>query len=128
MRLESVEISSVHPSASPDERDALDGGNDDAYHSLWVILSNGIVNGHQIDWTQEIAHATPDEGDLVDIQDADLYHTVRTGKLPRDMAREEIGDILQDVSKAKVKEVAGLYELGCFNVKIRSKASQRCSC
>ena len=37
-----------------------------------------------------------------------------TGKLPRDMTREEIAENPREVSAAKVKEIAGVYDLGCF--------------
>ena len=112
MRPAFVEVSPVHSSASPEERDA-DGGDDEAYHSLWVNWNNEIVESNKIDWREGFANAKPDEGSLVDTQDADLYFTVPPGKLPRDMTKEEVGDNWKDVSKANVREITGLYEFGC---------------
>ena len=61
-------------------------------------------------WTQE-------EPDVFDDDVDDIvwnYLTVAKGKLLRDMIREEIAENWVDVSKAKVKEMVGVYELGCF--------------
>lgn len=59
----------------------------------------------------------PEEHDVPDV-DADdglwVYLTVPKGKLPRDMIKEEISENFVDVSEAKFKEIACLYELGCF--------------
>ena len=44
------------------------------------------------------------------------------GKLPRDMTLEEVLANWQDVNKAKVKEIIGLYDLGCFQRFPRAKA------
>ena len=41
--------------------------------------------------------------------------TVPTGNLFRDATGEEIAENWVGVSKDKVKEVTGLYDLGCFN-------------
>ena len=44
------------------------------------------------------------------------------GKLPRDMTKEEILANWQDVSKAKIKEINGSFDLGCFQRFPRAKA------
>ena len=43
-----------------------------------------------------------------------LTPPAETGKLHRDMTREEINENWEDVSVAKVKKITGPYELGCF--------------
>ena len=48
--------------------------------------------------------------------------TMPEGKLPRDMTKEEILANWEDVSKAKVKEIQGLFDLGCFQRLPRAKA------
>lgn len=83
---------------------------------LWHNWKQELVDSNQIDWREEILKADEDEGSLIpeDSQEAYLNALADTGKLPRDMTREEILDNWQDVSKAKVKEITGLYDLGCF--------------
>ena len=71
-----------------------------------------------INWRQEFADALPDEG----IPRNDAYLVSPEGELPRDMIREEVVANWQDVNKAKVKEIAGLYDFGCFQRYFRAKA------
>ena len=44
------------------------------------------------------------------------------GKLPRDMITAEVVANWQDVNKAGVKEINGLYDFGCFQRCPRAKA------
>ena len=52
-----------------------------------------------------------------------LVPPAEIGKLPRGIAREEINENWKDVFAAKVKEIAGLYGLGCFKRWPRHTAS-----
>ena len=63
----------------------------------------------------------PDEGDLLE-DVADVYLTAPEGKLPRDMTRDEIQANRQDVNKAKVKEISGFCDFGCFQRYPRAKS------
>ena len=91
--------------------------DDDTYRCLWVNWKQEIVKVDEIDWKQEMLNAKPDEGDILDIQD--IHLTVPAGKLPIDMIREEVQEKWVDVAKAKVKELTGLYDLGCFKFRPR---------
>ena len=44
------------------------------------------------------------------------------GKLPHDMTKDENVANWQDVNQAKVKEIKGLHDLGCFQRYPRAKA------
>ena len=44
-----------------------------------------------------------------------LYLTTPQGKLPRDMVKEEIPGNWLGVRSAKIKEMNGLYDVGCFH-------------
>ena len=95
-------------------------GDNDAVpdHSLWVNWKQEFVPAHQISWRDEITNAQPDEGSIVEVvkQEGHLwsYLATFTRKLPRDMTREEIVENWKEVFAPKVKEIAGLYEFGCF--------------
>ena len=82
-------------------------------------LGEDVLKKDSIDWREEIVKARENEGCLIpedpeEPQHAWLKFPADTGKLPRDMTKEEILDNWQDVSKAKVKEITGLYDLWCF--------------
>ena len=63
-----------------------------------------------IDWRTEIENAAPDEGDVLNF----AYLNIAEGKSLRDMIKEEMQENYQWVRKAKVNEISGLYEFGCF--------------
>ena len=75
-----------------------------------------------ISWRDEILNAQPDEGPQL-AQDLYLSAPFDAGKLLRDMTKEEILDNWKDVSKAKVKEIIGLYDLECFKRWPRHKSN-----
>ena len=61
-------------------------------------------------WAQE-------EPDVLDVDVVDVlwgYLTSFTCEFIRDATKHEIAENWVDVSKADVKDIAGLYELGCF--------------
>ena len=64
-----------------------------------------------INWRKELEEALPNECNRLDHL---TYLTTPEGKLPRDMTKEEIQENWQEVGKAKIKEISGLYDLGCF--------------
>ena len=103
--------------------------------SLWVNWDGRSVPGHQISCEDEVLNAQADEGDEIDVDEDvrscraprgsvtaalqeepnwDYLVAPTDGKLPRDVTREEVADNWKDVFAAKVKEIAGLYDLGCF--------------
>lgn len=61
-------------------------------------------------WRREFAEALLDEGKFLE----GAYLTMPEGKLPRDMTRDEIVANWQEVNKAKVNEINGPFDLGCF--------------
>ena len=105
---------------SPD-RDGADRG-------LWHNWKQELVESRSIIWRDEILNAQPDEGFPFDPHDVYIYIYIYiliapTGKLPRDMIKKKIQENWQDVSNAKVKESAGLYDLGCFKRWPRHKSN-----
>ena len=111
----SVEISPSRPlvqnTRTPEEEDTF---------ALWQRkLEQDCEIG--INWRRELAEAKLDEGSPLD--DASFkYLTMPEGKLPRDMTREEVLGNWQDLSKAKIKEINVLYDLGCFQRHPRAKS------
>ena len=75
-----------------------------------------------IGWRQEVRNAQPDEGSLAECSH-EAFLATPTGTLLRDTAKEEIQQNWEDVSKAKVKEITGLYDLGCFKRWPRHKSN-----
>lgn len=63
-------------------------------------------------WHKEFAEVFPDEGRPL-VGACCNYLSVREGKLPSDMTKEEVVANWQDVNKAKVNEIIGLYDFGC---------------
>ena len=96
-------------SAQEEHSPEFDGAN----RGLWVNWKLEPVDSRQIGWKQGVLNSQPDGGSPIDAQD--VYLIAPVGKLPRDIAKEEIQEFWQDVSKANVKEIVGLYDLGCFN-------------
>ena len=72
-----------------------------------------------IDWRKELRDALPDEGD---VSQQLAYLVEPKGKFPRDMTKEEIQENWREVRQGKVKEIGGLYELGCFKRWPRNKS------
>ena len=72
-------------------------------------------------WRTDFAESLLDEGKPLDGATS-IYLTVPEGKLLRDMTKEEVLANWQDVSKAQVKEINGLYDLGCFQRFPRTRA------
>ena len=54
---------------------------------------------------------TPIEGDCLEHLS---FLAALAGTLQRDMTVDEIKENLEEVSKVKVKEIAGMYDLCCF--------------
>lgn len=74
-----------------------------------------------VNWRKEFENPPPDEGKVLD----DLCHVyliVPEGKLPRDMAKEEIAANWQDVKQAKITKIKGFYDLCCFQRHPRDKS------
>ena len=80
-----------------------------------------------VDWRKEVEVALPGEWDSLDDGIFD-YLNLPEGKLPRDMTKEEVVQNWQDVMQVKVKEVKGLFDLGCFKPYPRQRPSQRHRC
>ena len=106
VRPESIEISAVLLPDATGERDALI--EFDAEASLFVDLRG------------ELANVPPNEGGAFAHS---CYLTVAEGKFPRDIAIYEIKANYQEVRKAKVKAIAGLYGLGCFKRYFRQSSN-----
>ena len=83
---------------SPDKRLLLHEDFHDAGEGLFI------------DWRKAPDDAAPNECEPLD----HAYLKVFEGRLPRDTAKEEIQENDQEIRKAKVKEINGLYDLGCF--------------
>ena len=47
-----------------------------------------------------------------------------TGKMPRDLSSQEVKEFPQEVSTAKLKELEGLYDLGCFKRHPRNQSGK----
>ena len=96
------------------------GEDSESDHSTCVNWEGKRVPGHQINRKDAISKAQADEGDLIDVdtkEEPSWNYSVNAptdGIFPRDMAREEIAESWEEVFAAKVKEIAWLYELGCF--------------
>ena len=82
------------------------------------LVGSLVVNAG---WRQETLSALPDEGDLLQGV-GEAFLVVPEGKFPRDMTREEVFAIWEEVNKAEVKEIKGLYEFGCFQRYPRARA------
>ena len=104
-----VRLLDVDGDMSPPREEFHDAFDGDAAASLWV------------DWRRELAAALRDEGDL---SQHVSYLTVPEGIFPRDMAVETIKTIYKEMRKANVKEVAGLFGLGCFKRWPRHKSNK----
>lgn len=72
-------------------------------------------SGEAVDWRREFANAAFVEGDELNLG----YLTIFEGAFPRDMTPDEIKENWQEVSIAKVKEINGLFDLGCFKLWFR---------
>lgn len=72
---------------------------------------HGVDAGLFIDWRRELATALPEEGSKVHCFS---YLNVLEGKLPRDMTIDELKENYVEVRNAKVKEIPGPFDLGCF--------------
>ena len=95
------------------------GGGGGAFADWQLVLAQDSSAG--INWRKEFAVGLPGEGSPLD--DAVYnYLTVPYGKLPRDMAKEEIVADWQDVSTAEVKGTKGFFALGCFQRCVRDTA------
>ena len=82
-------------------------------------LGDGVEDDQLfVDWRQELEAHAPSGGDCLDHD----YVTMSEGKLPRDMAKEEIQQNWQDFKQAKVKEINGLYDSGCSQRHPRHKS------
>lgn len=67
-----------------------------------------------VHWRKEFNEALPDEGtELPEDTAEQICLKIPEGKSPRDMTREEIQENHEEVRQAKVKEINGLYEIGC---------------
>ena len=94
-------------------------------------------------WKEELQNAPADEGcsldDIRSMQSAEVYLSnkrdsrdssafikptdsgkdkdflvpLSTGKMPRDLSKEEMDRYTSEVDEAKFKEIKGLYDLGC---------------
>lgn len=71
-----------------------------------------------IDWRNALVNVAPNEGDKLE----HLYLATPDGKIPRDMTTDEIMANYQEVRKANVTEINGLFELGCFQRWPRSRS------
>lgn len=103
------------------EKHSPDIPDDESNHSLWVNWKHELADPRQIDWRQEVLNAQPDEGSMIDSQDVFLITPI--DKLPGDMAKDEIQEEWQSFSKAKAKDIAWLYDLGCFKRWPRHKSN-----
>ena len=104
----------------------LDVCDDEGHRCMWCNWKHELVDSRFINWRQEVSSVQPDEGDLLSDQNFDPHDTclvTPTGKLFRDMTREEIQENWQDVSKAEVKEIAGLSDFGCSKRCLRHKSN-----
>ena len=111
--------------ASPESAKAQHSpGLCDCSGGFWYNWNQEPVDSNRINWRDEINTAAFDEGSLLP-QDVYLNARIDAGKLPRDMTKEEVQDNWQGVSKAKVKEISGLYELGCFERWFRYKSNNK---
>ena len=96
MRPQSIEISPVRPPSAEEEHNAhIDV---DAEADLFIDRRKGLTD------------APPNEGDILDLPRS----RGPGGKFFRDMAVDEIKEDYQEVRKAKIREMVGFYDLGCF--------------
>ena len=93
MNPQSVEISPCRLSGTPGHAPI-----DDAEVEMWM------------EWRTELTNADPTGGDALDHLDIKMPEA----NLPRDMAIAGVKDSCHGVRKVKVKEINGLYVLGCF--------------
>lgn len=75
---------------------------EDSSQRPWYSWKQKLVQSNEISWNDEILNAMPDGGDILDNTDTEIRSTAPTGKLLRDMTRDEVQDNWQDVSTVEV--------------------------